>query len=462
MIRFITKYLIILTFISFWLRAEDEVPKVNINAYAKLKNGQNVPVVEITINEYLTTKTFALLNYIFFDESSSEIPSKYIKFRNFEQSKRFEPERQLINWDMLDVYYNILNIIGYRLTKYPEETISLLGCISQNGNERNNKNLGNLRSQSVKSYLIDIWKIDSSRIKILASQGFPPKPSSSKDNPQKSSEENQRVEIYGNWNILKPLVVNDTQRVTSPPALIFQTKVISSSPVLDWNLNITQKIDSVIKKFFSHGEVPDEIIWVIEKNKVPVANIPIKYQIFVNSGLSGKSRLASIPVKEITIVTKKRLKIKSSEFARYNLILFDFGKSDISEENLKIVQMIKDNENLNDSTKIFLTGYTDALGDSLHNIKLSFERATNASKLFLNIGLNEQQLTIRGLGNSTSPYFNSAIDELIVNQGQYLDPNLFAQDETKKSTQNIDFNTTPEGRYYLRTVIIELEKKVNY
>ena len=105
---------------------------------------------------------------MFFDLGSTEIPERYVlisksKVNDFkeDQLEQFKPPKLSgrSNREMI-VYYNILNILGDRLGKYPNSSITLVGS-SENGPQE-----GRIMANSVKSYLVDVFGINTSRIAI--------------------------------------------------------------------------------------------------------------------------------------------------------------------------------------------------------------------------------------------------------------------------------------------------------
>ena len=124
--------------------------------------------------------------------------------------------------------------------------------------------------------------------------------------------------------------------------------------------------------------------------------------------------------------------------------------------------MILERESINDSTHFYITGYTDTVGTYEVNQKLSNERASKAASYLAQSSITDKQINIRGVGNTNTPYYMSAIDDLIVKEGDYMDPNLWISNEAEKSVNHIDYNSSPEGRFYCRTVIIEIENQVLY
>ena len=97
---------------------------------------RNIPV------ERRVRETFPLLNYVFFNLGSTEIPEGYVllaksQVKDFkeDQLEVFAPKRLSgrSNREMA-VYYNVLNILGDRLGKNPTATITLVGS-SEKGPE---------------------------------------------------------------------------------------------------------------------------------------------------------------------------------------------------------------------------------------------------------------------------------------------------------------------------------------
>ncbi|HTB32953.1 MAG TPA: outer membrane beta-barrel protein, partial [Bacteroidia bacterium] len=116
-----------------------------------------------TVNENLP-----ITNAVFFDAGNTEIPNRYTlltkdqatgftesQLRDCQKTAGTRSERQL------RVYYNILNIIGDRMRKYPGSTIKLIGSSAGKGEE-----IGKENAASVKNYLVNNFGIDAGRIEI--------------------------------------------------------------------------------------------------------------------------------------------------------------------------------------------------------------------------------------------------------------------------------------------------------
>jgi len=201
-----------------------------------------------------------------------------------------------------------------------------------------------------------------------------------------------------------------------------------------------------------------------EKDKMPTGKLPIIYWLEATAELRGKSDNKQLPVEQLSITTKKKTRMKTKEYQRYSLILFGFYSNDVGELNLKILSMIKNNIELKDSTKFYISGYTDLTGTDEVNKQLSLTRAKSVGNEIRKFSNEEHQIIEKGLGNSTNPYYKSSIENLTVFGGQYVD---FTENDnstiTNDATDEIqNYNKTPEGRFYCRTVVIEVENPITY
>lgn len=182
------------------------------------------PTTNITVRE-----SFPLLTHIFFDSASATLPDRYITFSRPEERTGFTDST--VEGGMLEKYYNVLNVIGYRMRKYPTTTITVIGRSSQRiggdvliGFEsKEEEDMIGERGERVYRYLIDIWAIDSTRIRLL-----PPR---SEVRPLSASglsmllAERERVEIRSDdWDIVKPtfatysLSSSDAEEYHVPPS----------------------------------------------------------------------------------------------------------------------------------------------------------------------------------------------------------------------------------------------------
>lgn len=390
-----------------------------IDAVGVGKDGTEIPNPLVKIEEFISSRLQPLLNYVFFDENSSELPARYTRLspemtRSFNEDKLFYSET-------LPTYYNILNIVGSRLRARPGAKLRIVGCNDGYTSEKNNLDVSGKRAETVKNYLKDVWEIDEKRM-ITESRNLPEKqstPISEKD----KYEENRRAELYSDdYEIIKPVFSADTIRTSNPPVIRFKASTTAEAGLLRWKVNITQQ-NIKIKDFESEGNVPPSIDWNMEQEQMsmPRLQVPLVYALTVNDtrGNLFQTNPKSIEIKLITISKKRTERIADKEIDRYSLILFDFDKADINKNNQRIVDLIKGR--IKENSAISIAGYTDRTGEEDYNLKLSGQRADNTLK-----SLTHSNTTSKGMGEAVLLYNNDI----------------------------------PEGRFYCRTVNIVVETQV--
>lgn len=419
------------------LSAQDEQAaqgpqKPEIRSMGVEANGVEVPVVQIRVDEYLSRQIHPLLNYVFFDDNSATIPERYRRMTDV-ATEGFRPER-FFGAETLDVYYDVLNVIGYRLRTIPDATLTIVGCNANVGPEKGNKDLSQRRADAVKEYLTTIWKIDAARLTTQA-RDLPEKPSTSKESPLESDQENRRVELIGSWDIIQPVMVSDTLREATPPIVRFYSKTYTEATPQQWSVNIKQR-NKELKKISAAGKLRPVVDWKInkDKNQAPLDTVPITYDLEIRhmgDTPNEKSKRMSMPVQMITVQKKRRERINDVEKDKYRLILFPFGSDKVEEGNAKIVDFIKKDNRIKATSKVTVTGYTDIVGTADFNLKISERRAKSVAAA---MGIDKPNVV-----KSTS----------VIGRGKTI-PLLYENNEL------------PEARFYCRTVVIEVENPVEY
>ncbi len=372
------------------------------------------PLDKIKVEEFASTALHPLLQYVFFEENSSKIPSKYTQIAP-EKSNDFSL-RDFLGANSMDVYYSVLNVVGYRMKTSPRSTVTLTGCNSNEGSELNNTALSRSRAESIKKYLTDVWGITGKRIKI-EQRNLPANPSNTAIN--EGNEENRRVEISSNdGEIITPIIIDDTIRRVSTPVIRFLPRATAEAGLAEWTLTATQA-QGLSTKFNGTSVLQPTLDWNISKN-IPDARLTgrINYTLNVRD-TEGQTATSSgeIQVEQVTLQKKRDEKLADKLIDRYSLILFDFDKADLDRRNQSIISFIK--KRISPDASVFITGYTDLTGDEEHNQRLAQQRAT---------------ATAQAIG-------------------------MKANVSDAKGEQQFP-NTTPEGRFYNRTVEIMVETPV--
>ncbi|TAL67076.1 MAG: OmpA family protein [Bacteroidetes bacterium] len=372
------------------------------------------------IEEFLSLNMRPLLNYIFFDYNSAAIPARYKKISP-QDANKFDLS-SLSNEPVLPTYYRILNIIGRRMKEHGNANITLTGCNSDNGKEKSNKQLSQQRAEAVADYLKKVWGINPSRITIKA-RNLPE--SASNNTSEDGMQENRRVEIISDDNkILEPVVTNDTIVKVNPPVIRFYNNVKSANGIDKWKLNVYEE-NSLTKSFDGNDSVPAKLDWLIDKEKTGIPknydNLSYMLDVADKSGNTKSAKTEIIPLDQITLKKKQMSKSGDKRIDYYSLILFQFNSAELSAANNEISQFIRGN--LKDNSKILISGYSDRMGEPGHNLELSEQRAKNLGK-----SLASKNIYIRAVG----------ANELLYD------------------------NDLPEGRFYCRTVVVEVETPIKW
>ncbi|MCE7933945.1 MAG: hypothetical protein DYG96_05055 [Chlorobi bacterium CHB2] len=389
-----------------------------VQATGLFNDGSEKPVVQVRVEENLGSQLRPLLNYVFFDENSDEIPERYAMIE--ESDARAFSVESLHYLDVLQTYHQLLNIVGRRMLQNPTATLRIVGRNSDEGEEKGNTTLSRNRALAVREYLYNVWGIEMARMPVEAGN-LPDKPSNVAE--PDGIVENRRVELYSdNPAILEPVFTSDTTRTANPPSVRFRASAQPATGVARWRMTASQA-GRTLKEFSGEGPLPAQLDWRIDEDqsRTPKVPSPIDYQLEVedSDGNIATTPLASIPTDLVTIQRKRRERIADKEIGRYSLILFDFGKAEIGEANRRILEFVKGRVTLNSTVTI--TGHTDRVGDPATNKKLSQDRAAAVAS-----ALTGTKPTTQGLGES----------------------------------QLLFSNDLPEGRFYCRIVDIVVETPI--
>ena len=375
----------------------------------------NIKGNKIDLLQTIVTQTYPILPYVFFDHGKSDLRDIYIRDKN-------NYSEESLPTNTVDIYYRLLDILGDRLAKYPEAILNLTGATD--GKEMSQKTdlfaLAKNRAQSIATYLEKTWGINKSRLKInfrefplLATSGV----------YQEGLEENRRVEIgCDDPRVLSPVQHSEFFEYTANDDALsfdFELQEIGDKSI---KINLNYGGDNIGKKTFTNLQNGNQ-------------TVRLKRDLLNTLGLnfdSGKKLIAVCTVGEGSeVIQTKEIEIPLTkteseyEVGRLNLIVFDFDKADISSSNQEMIQdFIKLGINPDSFTKI--TGSTDRLGEAKYNQNLSLRRAEAVAGFIKNVIPNFKADEIEGLGSSVLEFDNSL----------------------------------PEGRFYCRTVLIEVKTPI--
>ncbi len=383
-----------------------------------------------------------LLNYVFFDMGEATWAKRYILFKSPEETKGFTDER--VPGGTLDKYYHVLNIFGYRLNKNPNAKIKIVGCTDNNtmgySSAELKPDLAKNRATIVYNYFKDIWKIDPSRMELTwQTKNLPERPSNPKDSL--GIVENRRTEILcEDWEVIKPILDKDPKVFPQPEEMTFTMKngiddqlvtkrrIVITNNDKDWNtLTEIGKTDASTKWDWQNtkSEYPDtnSRTGISGTNKNVYNLTPYKAKLIVTSstGQECESLPITIPVKYAATECGAVGKGADSTLENYNLILFPFNSAEAGPRNERI---------LGDyvfprcfaSSVVDIVGHTDIVGMYDANKKLSINRAKTAETGVRTKTKGVAILKSDGVGEDNPIYDNQL----------------------------------PEGRFYNRTVSIQI------
>lgn len=420
-----TRFENIITHIDTLIRTDTLIKAIipdlfaEINAYKTNANGDILPIDTLRIEEFISQKTSPLLNYVFFDDNSFDIPQRYVKI-SANETDGFS-EENLYKFGTLQYYYNILNIIGRRMRQYPNAKLNLRAINSGIGDKDSPRGVFDSRAQSLKNYFTSVWDISSDRINTQVDRVTSSAPTAMTE--QEKAEELRRVEITSNvWDVIKPVFSRDTIMEYNPDKITFIPDVYTDAGLREWNIQVSQDANSLVN-MNGGANMPGNFDLVVADNvnKISEEGNKIRYSIDVSDvrGQSYKSAVKTLPYKYTSILQKQEEKLEDVVIGRYSLILFDFDKADITTHNKRIIEFIKGR--ITPDSRIVITGYTDAIGEEDYNQRLSEARAKSVADA---IGFLAE--SVKGLGETVLLY-------------------------------NVKL---PEGRFYCRTVEITIETKI--
>jgi outer membrane protein OmpA-like peptidoglycan-associated protein len=397
--------------------------KITIAAVIK---GQIEEVEQIIIEEFEMEEGFPLLPYVFFQEGKGQLRDTRQQLRSaLETDDKVWNYDDLISnfnedslsWNTLVIHSNLLNIIGSRMTKYPNSKITITGTNNNNGVEQNNIILSEERANSVRNYLINEWSLSPDRIS-TNSRNLPSVPG----NPETKdgSEENQRAEITSDsYELMKPVFLKDIVKMSNPPTINIKPEVSSSNAKseIDYNLEIKQG-NNILRKVSNNQIGNDGYTWDILEEPQPLFEEPIEITLNAKDQYgNGATDVKTTQVQQLTI-KKKRYELKDdNRIEKFALIVFDFDKATLSERHKKVLDDIK--TRIDENSQITIEGYTDRIGTAEYNKQLALKRAEEVKKY---INAAESKVNLKAIGQ----------DELLYD------------------------NDLPQGRNYSRTVLVKI------
>ena len=397
------------------------------------------PLVGFSVNspenipgERTVTETFPLRNYVYFEKESTEIPNRYVLLNKDKVGAFKEDQVEVYTPEDLSgrskremsVYYNVMNILGDRMEKNPSSTITLVGS-SEKGPED-----GKLMAESVKKYLVDIFGIDATRIAIEG-RNKPKIPSMKPGGTRELDllrEGDRRVSIESN----SPVLLMEFQSGPNAPLKPVQIKGIQEAPV---ESHVTFEAEGAKEAFsFWKLELTDESGMVQNFGPYTEEEVSIPGETILGTNTEGDYKVKMVgTTKTGEIVTEESIihvvlwtPSELEEGMRFS-ILYEFDDSKAIAMYKKYLTEIVAPK-IPENGKVIIHGYTDIIGETINNQKLSLARANDVRKILEKAMANDKRSDV------TFEVIGSGEDEASAPFG----------------------NKLPEERTYNRTVVIDL------
>ncbi len=375
--------------------------EASLNSYGIDENGIITnDVATITIEELEVEEGFPLLTHIFFSQGSVDLHKAGLNLLSPAQTADFDENN--LDWKTMDIYSNLLNIIGSRLKKNPDANIIITGCNNNvSEDEKGNLKLSISRANIVKDYLISTWGIESPRIKIRR-RNLPQSPGNS--TVADGVVENQRAEITSSdYEIIKPVFLHNITKKASPPLIVIKPKVIAEAGMKNYEVTVSQA-GKQLRRFAGAGDVPDSLKWEVRPEPLPTSEDDVLIQLVAVDN-EGQKVVAKSPFSiEQKTIRKKRVELKNDTIIqRYSLILFDYDKADLTGNQIRVLNDIK-NE-IKPNSKVFISAYADRTGEREYNKELAKRRGEETRK---RLYVSGAEYVINPVGSDVLIYDNNS------------------------------------------------------
>ncbi len=393
-------------------------PVLGVDINNVSESGAELNYAELLIHDHKTLDILPLLPYVFFDSKSAQLSTRY---HNIAASDRNSFSENALANDQLSVYHDVLNIIGSRMQRFPQATLTLQGCLEPT-DDGSAQSLASQRAEAVRSYLRSVWGVSDDRI-TLQSRSLPQMVSTRSIADGRA--ENRRVEITSNdERVLAPVFVRNAQRRFEPKALRFKPTVQYQGRIVSATYSIVDANGRTLQTRKAGVETQDFL-----SNDLHLADYkgtqPLTAIMEIQSD-SGKTIRAerSIPVRRSFSSTRANAtNVNDTIVERYNMILFNFDRaSTIAGSNEQVLRLVR--SRVRTSSSVSISGMTDVIGASKNNRILSEARALAVKSDILS-RIKPEKISTEGRGEV-----------------------------------DLYDNTLPEGRFYNRRVVVEIETPI--
>ncbi|MEO6521388.1 MAG: OmpA family protein [Mucilaginibacter sp.] len=373
------------------------------------------------------SETLPLRNSVFFDEGSAAIPDRYIAltatqavtFKEDQLQKAESANTVGRSSRQLNVYHNILNILGDRLRANPGTTITLNGAAAGGPVD------GKILAENVKLYLVSNYGIDGTRITTIGRT----KPVIPSEQPGGTKElallraGDRRVDITSNspelltevgGGMMKPVQIVAVQVDPLDSHVVFNMDK-AKDVFTSWTIDMTDDRGTV-QHYGPYTQNQESISGAAILGNNPEGNYKVV--------MTGQTKGGMTLTKESSVHLVRQDQAPETGL-RYS-ILYDFDKSNSTASYDKFLTNTVA-ASITDGATVIIHGHTDAIGDEEHNLKLSQERAkdvqTTLERALNKAGKTNVKFEIIGFGEDVAhaPFDNNLPEERFYNRTVIID-----------------------------------------
>lgn len=354
-------------------------------------DGTEHPTAVVQIEEFTSSNVIPLLPYVFFDDNSATIPSRYTIATPIV--------------DGLTANRNLLMVLAQRLALDSTLHCSIVGRTFNARGMHVSQPVALQRARAIESYLVSEHGLRPSQIHVSTREL--PMSQVPELGEADAALEIQRVDLLPKDDkmILAPVRVADTIRTATPPTVRIYPTVVSSDIIRQWDVRIAQ--DSTrLASFTGEGVVPQSIDWDMSDHHAILPRVPgnVDVQLHIHTTHADTAIVATMHVDQLTLRRKLTQQRSDTEIDLFTLALFDIGSAELTAEHRALLRSdVK--PRIKSTSIVTIEGYTDRLGDATLNSALSLTRARNTAAA---LGLDNAILN--GNGEQRLLYDNSTAE----------------------------------------------------
>lgn len=386
---------------------------------------RNIPV------ERRVRETFPVRNYVFFNEKSTEIPSRYVLLKKNQVKDFKEDQLEVVapkeltgrSERQMTVYYNVLNILGDRMQKNPSATVTLVGSSMKGAKD------GKAMATSVKTYLVDVFAVEPARITVQGrvKPKIPSEQPGGKLELELLREGDRRVSIEST----SPALMMEFQSGPDSPLKPVEIIDVEVAPIDSY---VSFNVTGADTAFTSWSlEIADEQGKIQTFGPYSQESVSIPGKTILGTRPEGDYRIAMIGQTKSGKVIKKETSAHlvlwtppvAEEMMRFS-VLYEFNNAkaiNIYEKYLTDVVLPK----IPSGGTVIIHGHTDVIGGEETNLKLSLARANDVRGILESglskAGRNDVKFEVHGFGEdqNLAPFNNKYPEERFYNRTVVID-----------------------------------------